>query len=88
VDCGGGSCSACAVGKACQLNSDCTSNACDGNFFTCATSQCFDHKKDGVETDVDCGGSSACARCVVGQACLVSSDCQLGLSCSISHVCQ
>jgi hypothetical protein len=87
IDCGGGICSACAVAKACQVNSDCQSNACDGLSFTCASSQCTDHKKDGVETDIDCGGSNSCARCVVGQACLVSNDCQPGHFCS-AGVCQ
>ena len=36
-------------------------------------STCGDAKKDGDETDVDCGGS--CAPCNDGQACVLESDC-------------
>lgn len=37
------------------------------------SSTCGDQKKDGDETDVDCGGS--CAPCNDGQACVLESDC-------------
>ena len=67
---------------------DCSSNACDAQSFTCVSSQCFDHQKDGTETDVDCGGANSCNRCNVGQACLVNTDCGAGHICSASHVCQ
>jgi hypothetical protein len=70
-------------------NTDCSSNACDGSFFTCVANQCSDHKRDGVETDVDCGGSNSCARCNVGLACLVNSDCNPGHTCNAgSKLCQ
>ncbi|HVI07670.1 MAG TPA: DNRLRE domain-containing protein [Candidatus Binatia bacterium] len=82
VDCGGGTCQACAVGQACIVDTDCTSNACDANLLTCVSSQCSDHRQDGVETDVDCGGSNACNRCNVGQKCLQPSDCVAGLVCT------
>jgi hypothetical protein len=36
---------------------------------------CANGVKDGVETDVDCGGSGECARCQKDQACIVASDC-------------
>ena len=88
VDCGGGTCSTCATGLKCQTNTDCTSNACDGQTFTCDANQCFDNKKDGSETDVDCGGNNSCARCNVGLACLVSSDCAIGHICNPQNVCQ
>jgi len=87
IDCGGGICSACAVGKICIANTDCTSNACDGITFTCDTNQCFDHKKDGAETDVDCGGGT-CSACAVGLRCSTSLDCQPGHFCNASKVCQ
>jgi len=87
IDCGGGICGACNVGLACQLDRDCASNACDATSFTCVTSQCFDHQKDGTETDVDCGGGS-CSACNVGQHCLANSDCGFGHVCNGSHVCQ
>jgi hypothetical protein len=89
IDCGGGVCSACGLGKSCQVDTDCTSNACDASTLKCVSNQCADNRKDGTETGVDCGGPNSCARCGVGQGCLANSDCQPGLSCSLSlHVCQ
>jgi hypothetical protein len=38
VDCGGGTCPTCALGKACGQNSDCTSNTCTG---TCVSDITF-----------------------------------------------
>src|SRR5690348_5063006 len=38
-----------------------------------APASCNDGKKDGDETDVDCGGS--CAPCATGKTCAKSSDC-------------
>ncbi len=83
IDCGGGVCGFCAIGKACQANSDCSSNACDALTFVCASSQCNDHKQDGTESDVDCGGT-----CAIGQRCNTSFDCQVGHTCSPSKICQ
>jgi len=82
VDCGGGTCATCATGKNCLVNTDCTSNACNVVTNTCVASTCQDNQKDGNETDVDCGGANACARCAVGQKCNASSDCQAGHVCS------
>lgn len=36
---------------------------------------CFDHIKDGDESDVDCGWSGACPLCTVGNTCQVAQDC-------------
>ena len=77
VDCGGGTCAPCPVGKKCQISADCASNACDANTLTCVATQCSDHLKDGNETDVDCGGGT-CPPCAVGQQCKVNSDCTSG----------
>ena len=74
VDCGGGSCLGCAVTKKCKVDSDCSNGACDANTLTCVSSQCADHRKDGAETDVDCGGGT-CPGCGVGMMCAVDSDC-------------
>jgi plastocyanin len=41
-------------------------------------SSCSDGLKNGVETDVDCGGSGICARCATGKACAVNADCFSG----------
>jgi hypothetical protein len=35
--------------------------------------RCFDRIKDGIETDVDCGGN--CAPCLASKSCIVDSDC-------------
>ena len=89
VDCGGGVCPGCASGLKCSIDSDCSSNACDGVSFLCVNNQCIDHRLDGVETDVDCGGANLCARCAVGKKCIASSDCQTGHTCSSGapHTC-
>ena len=89
IDCGGGgACSACAVGKNCQVNTDCLSVACNVTLQKCVASQCQDGQKDGSETDIDCGGPNACARCAVGQSCQVNSDCVAGHFCNAQNVCQ
>jgi len=88
TDCGGGTCASCAVGKSCSLDSDCTTSACDAITLTCVVSQCADHRVDGTETDVDCGGPSACSRCVVGLRCMLNSDCTTGHTCApATHLC-
>jgi Cys-rich repeat protein len=82
VDCGGGICPACGLGKMCDSASDCVSQACDGVTSTCDADACSDHVRDGNETDVDCGGADACPRCAVGKGCATSSDCAVGHTCS------
>jgi hypothetical protein len=58
VDCGGGSCPACGVGKGCATDSDCATGDCDaGGTNTCQpVATCNDGKKNQDESDVDCGG--------------------------------
>jgi hypothetical protein len=87
VDCGGPVCAACATSKKCLLDTDCTSNACDAAALVCVTNQCIDHRKDGTETDVDCGGSNSCARCAIGQLCLVDADCSSNACSAITNTC-
>jgi hypothetical protein len=38
VDCGGGVCPPCIIGKKCILSTDCTSGLCDGNTHVCVSS--------------------------------------------------
>ncbi len=77
VDCGGGSCSPCAVGKVCQGNGDCMSGTCIGD--TCrAAPTCDDQIQNGNETDVDCGGGT-CAPCALGKRCNGNADCKANL---------
>jgi len=73
VDCGGPNCAACGNGKACSLNSDCTSNICTSNICTAAPS-CSDGIQNQQETDVDCGGPN-CQGCGFGKTCNTVSDC-------------
>ena len=90
IDCGGANaCNRCGVGLNCMADSDCTSNACDATTNTCVANQCADNRKDGSETDVDCGGANTCNRCSIGLQCLVNEDCAVGHTCNIStpHVC-
>jgi hypothetical protein len=74
-DCGGGACPTCALMAKCKVDSDCTSDACDGISFLCVSNQCADHRQDGSETDTDCGGSGMCARCGTNDKCLADTDC-------------
>lgn len=74
VDCGGGACATCAVGKTCAKDADCTSGLCDGG--NCWAATCADGARDGTETDVDCGGGS-CPACGP-KKCTQDSDCPSG----------
>ena len=66
ADCGGGTCGGCAAGQSCLRDEDCASQACDVQSLECINNQCTDHRLDGTETDVDCGGG-ACRPCAVGR---------------------
>ena len=61
VDCGGEKCNACPVDSKCEVNDDCSSKWCDPENLVCKTADCFDGKKNGDETGVDCGG--LCSSC-------------------------
>ncbi|MBK9261793.1 MAG: hypothetical protein IPM54_18575 [Polyangiaceae bacterium] len=62
----------------CLEGSHCASSICSGGF--CATAECTDTVKNGIETDVDCGGLQ-CPRCSAGATCTVDQDCK-SLICS------
>jgi len=75
VDCGGSCPTACTVGKKCKAHGDCSTGLCDSNAGIClAKATCSDKKKNGSETDVDCGGSCK-AKCADGKHCNAGSDC-------------
>jgi hypothetical protein len=80
IDCGGRTCSGCAAGLPCHVDSDCASMACDAISRLCVSNQCADRHQDGFETDVDCGGGT-CGPCTVGQTCGSNFDCQGGHTC-------
>lgn len=88
VDCGDplAPCRGCAVGLMCQVDGDCASRGCDATSSSCAQTQCVDHHRDGLETDVDCGGG-ICPMCALGQGCHVNSDCTTGACDLLSLVC-
>ncbi len=60
-----------------------TADAGCGSLVPSHPSSCYDLKRDGSETDIDCGGGE-CQPCTVGD-CVSDSDCLLG-SCS-ANVC-
>jgi hypothetical protein len=87
ADCGGGFCPPCVLGKNCVLSEDCASQACDAFKLVCISNQCSDHRVDGSETDIDCGGIN-CNSCPVGFKCKSNLDCQSGHVCGgVTKVC-
>jgi hypothetical protein len=86
ADCGGGTCPGCANGQSCLLDQDCKFQACDTLTLKCISNQCADHRVDGTETDIDCGGV-VCAACGVGRGCNSNLDCQAGHICNASKIC-
>ena len=99
IDCGGGECPGCGPGKACILDSDCSTNAsgcdtstawgcaCDAVTRKCVYNHCYDHKWDFGETALDCGGSIACSRCALGQGCQSNGDCTSSACDALSLTC-
>ncbi len=81
VDCGGATCSArCGRDKGCAQASDCANgDACVEGL--CKPVSCSNDVKDADESDVDCGGASACARCERKAACSDRTDCASGDIC-------
>src|SRR5262249_7904687 len=84
-DCGG-SCPGCAVGLKCNVDADCSTNACDALSMLCVASQCADHQKDGAETDLDCGGGTG-PSCATGLKCDVYADCASTACDAVSKLC-
>ena len=75
IDCGGPTCQVCSIGKTCLANSDCLTDACNqGRCVDLNTyPSCSDGKQNGLETDIDCGGT--CGPCGVGKTCVQAADC-------------
>ncbi|WP_223643722.1 hypothetical protein [Corallococcus sp. EGB] len=76
VDCGGGSCGACAAGKNCSVNSDCALGYCNAGKCS-AADHCASGVVDGDETGIDCGGAK-CKPCGNEQGCSRPEDCASG----------
>lgn len=79
-------------GEDCDYDEDCWSQICvhaDGSVVStpcdllpdgcdCEPVTCSDGVENGEETDVDCGGT-VCDGCLVGEDCLLPTDCQSGV---------
>jgi len=73
---GGTVCSGAGTCVACVVGSDCTSGVC-GAGNVCAAPSCTDGVKNGIETDLDCGGGT-CPTCALTKGCTVANDCSSG----------
>jgi hypothetical protein len=85
IACQPASCALGPVGNPCEQDTDCASNACDAVTHECVSDHCADHRQDGKESDIDCGGG--CNACLDGQRCQGNGDCQPGHGCFFSHIC-
>jgi hypothetical protein len=95
--CGGPNCAACGKGGVCQQNSDCTSNicscpsngACKCNPGDCTNGQQDGPKTGGAETDIDCGGATACVQQPEAPPCVPGgcAPCATGLKCNVDTDC-
>ena len=84
MDCGGLDCDPCEDWASCTDAEDCQSLVCYRE--TCQSPLCDDGVENGDETDMDCGGDTGCGRCLVGEGCLLSSDCESAAYC-VDSVC-
>jgi plastocyanin len=78
VDCGGPTCGKCNAGSVCMSAGDCVDGVCDPKTMKCAAASCGDGVKNGMETDVDCGGPT-CPDCGPGKLCGSPLDCVSGV---------
>jgi hypothetical protein len=90
VDCGGAMAPKCLHDKTCAVPSDCYSGFCTNNVCESTNTS----RKDGQETDLNCGGGMTdldtgmtVARCADTQACLVDGDCANGNCSRVTHTC-
>lgn len=80
VDCGGPTAPVCAAAKECKVGGDCDSGFCSLDAGTLKCEPRKTGRKDGDETDIDCGGSIA-PKCDATKGCLADRDC-LSTACS------
>jgi hypothetical protein len=70
----------------CVTNAQCTPpEVCDTDVNECVSMACLNMMQDPGETDVDCGGMD-CGPCMIGEMCLVGTDCTTGY-CDGTMVC-
>jgi Ca2+-binding EF-hand superfamily protein len=91
-NCGGKSCAACSDGGRCSKDDDCRTGLCyrPGNNCTASTCVCISHqngRRDGPETDTDCGGTAP-QKCRINQKCIKDIDCFAGKCDTGNQTCQ
>src|SRR5262249_2073693 len=62
------------------------SHACDALLGRCISDPCSDHRRDGAESDVDCGGPT-CPACPPGGVCVSDRDCGTGRCDPLALIC-
>jgi cysteine-rich repeat protein len=67
IDCGGGTCSACAIGEQCNANADCATGDCDGATGVCVAAVCGNAVVEPGEA-CDDGNTFSETMCPYGQA--------------------
>jgi hypothetical protein len=72
----------CPGDAGCKTATDCPGAVCVSG--DCVPASCVDGVKDGLETDVDCGGD--CPPCATGKDCKDAADCQTSVC--VNDVCQ
>ena len=71
----GGQCPPCALNQGCAQDADCAKGMCVLETAKCtAPASCSNGRRDGNETDTDCGGHD-CAACANNRICKVNDDC-------------
>jgi hypothetical protein len=71
----GGPCPPCGLNQGCAQDVDCAKGRCVLETAKCtAAATCSNGRRDGAETDVDCGGPD-CAGCAGNRMCGDSDDC-------------
>ena len=81
IDCGG-YCRPCDTKRKCQRDMDCVSSVCGTSpgvvGGVCLAASCSDKRRNGHETDVDCGGE-VCRPCAASKTCRLPRDCSTAL---------
>ena len=68
----------CPIGEGCPTDADCASDFCDATKCAAPTAAASsDGRKNGGESDVDCGGNSG-KVCALGGKCKTANDCEAG----------
>jgi hypothetical protein len=79
IDCGGGDCNPCGLGRRCgNLDANCKNGNCQNDICTPLMFECGNRQLDPLETDIDCGGPN-CPGCGPNQKCQLDSDCFFNL---------